>query len=81
MAAALPGRAEQSGRSDRVPRIWMDDNSAFAAACRPLTFLPEDTFDKQPFVDHELIFVCRARLDDRASLLHQLQIDATRGAL
>jgi len=46
----------------------------------PTTLLPEDALDSQPFVDHELIFVCRARLDDRAGLLQQLQIDSARGA-
>jgi asparagine synthetase B (glutamine-hydrolysing) len=31
-------------------------------------------------IDPELIFVCRARLDDRAGLLRLLRIDAVRGA-
>jgi len=74
MAAALPGRTEPG------QPIWLDESGAFAAAFRPLTLLPEDPFDSQPFVDHELIFVCRARLDDRAGLLQQLQIDSTHGA-
>src|SRR5882757_4852008 len=74
MAAALPGRI------DPGEHIWLDESAAFAAAFRPLTLLPEDAFDSQPFVDHELIFVCRARLDDRAGLLQQLQIDSAQGA-
>src|SRR4051812_30492049 len=74
MAAALPGR------NDLGDQIWLDESAAFAAAFRPVTLLPEDSFDSQPFVDHELMFVCRARLDDRAGLLQQLQIDSTHGA-
>jgi asparagine synthase (glutamine-hydrolysing) len=74
MAAALPGRNEP------VESIWLDESAAFAAAFRPLTLLPEDAFDNQPLVDQELIFVCRARLDDRAGLLQQLQIDSAQGA-
>ena len=74
MAAALPGRNEP------VESVWLDESAAFAAAFRPLTLLPEDAFDSQPLVDHELIFVCRARLDDRAGLLQQLQIDSAQGA-
>jgi asparagine synthase (glutamine-hydrolysing) len=75
MASALPGR-----NSPAEENTWLDESAAFAAASRPLTLLPEDAFDSQPFVDHELVFVCRARLDDRAGLLQQLQIDSVHGA-
>jgi asparagine synthase (glutamine-hydrolysing) len=71
MAAALPGRDESS--------IWLDESGAFAAASRAAVILPEDGLDSQPFVDHELIFVCRARLDDRPGLLQQLHIDSAEG--
>ena len=73
MAAALPGRGTE-------PSLWIDESGAFAAASRPAIILPEDSFDQQPLVDHELIFVCRVRLDDRAGLLQQLQIDSAQGA-
>jgi asparagine synthase (glutamine-hydrolysing) len=86
MASALPGRGDPLGRAE-VPgsertgqHTWLDDSTAFAAAFRPTSLLPEDALDTQPFVDHELIFVCRARLDDRAGLLQQLQIDSAHGA-
>src|SRR5882724_10963113 len=74
MASALPGR------NDPGEHLWLDESAAFAAAFRQLTVLPEDQLDSQPFVDPELIFVCRARLDDRAGLLQRLQIDSSRGA-
>src|SRR5262245_27666547 len=74
MAAALPGRGLDTSN------IWLDEGGAFAAASRPTVILPEDPFDSQPLADHELVFVCRARLDDRTGLLQQLQIDSTRGA-
>jgi asparagine synthase (glutamine-hydrolysing) len=80
MAAALPGRAELLSLGDPAHAVWIDDSGAFAAACRGLPWLPEDPLDIQPAVDPELIFVCRARLDDRAGLLQLLQIDAARGA-
>jgi asparagine synthase (glutamine-hydrolysing) len=81
MAAALPGRVELLSRADPARNVWMDDSGAFAAASRQMAILPEDNFDTQPFVDPELIFVCRARLDDRAGLLQLLQIDSARGAV
>jgi asparagine synthase (glutamine-hydrolysing) len=80
MAAALPGRAELLSRGDPAHAVWVDDSGAFGAACRALPWLPEDPLDIQPAVDPELIFVCRARLDDRAGLLQLLRIDAARGA-
>jgi asparagine synthase (glutamine-hydrolysing) len=80
MASALPGRTDPPGYERPGDNIWLDESAAFAAAFRPLTLLPEDAFDSQPFVDHELIFVSRARLDDRAGLLQQLQIDSAQGA-
>jgi asparagine synthase (glutamine-hydrolysing) len=80
MAAALPGRGELLSRGDPAHAVWIDASGAFAAACRGLPWLPEDPRDIQPAVDLELIFVCRARLDDRAGLLQLLQIDAARGA-
>jgi asparagine synthase (glutamine-hydrolysing) len=80
MASALPGRNEHPAKTEPGENIWLDESGAFAAAFRPLILLPEDVFDSQPFVDHELIFVCRARLDDRAGLLQQLQIDSAHGA-
>jgi asparagine synthase (glutamine-hydrolysing) len=80
MASALPSRNDLHGSERPGENIWLDESAAFAAAFRPLSLLPEDSFDSQPFVDHELIFVCRARLDDRAGLLQQLQIDSAHGA-
>src|SRR5262249_31390505 len=74
MAAALPGRSLETSN------LWLDDSGAFAAASRPTILLPEDGLDNQPFVDHELSFVCRARLDDRAGLVQQLHIDSAYGA-
>jgi asparagine synthase (glutamine-hydrolysing) len=74
MCAALPGRLS-------APRnTWLDDNGEFGAAFRPLAILPEDSFESQPFVDADLVFVCRARLDDRRQLLEELQIEPKRGA-
>ena len=80
MAAALPGREDLLSRGDPARPIWLDDSGAFAAAYRGVPILPEDNLDRQPCVDPELIFVGRARLDDRAGLLQHLQIDATHGA-
>jgi asparagine synthase (glutamine-hydrolysing) len=80
MAAALPGRNGLT-RGNPAQSTWLDDSGAFAAAQRAIPLLPEDHLDRQPFVDVELIFVCRARLDDRAGLLQQLQIDAASGAV
>jgi asparagine synthase (glutamine-hydrolysing) len=80
MAAALPGRGDLLSRGDPGHSTWLDGSGAFAAACRAMPLLPEDPLDVAPFVDLELIFVCRARLDDRAGLLQRLQIDSTRGA-
>jgi asparagine synthase (glutamine-hydrolysing) len=74
MAAALPSRSADDST------LWIDDSGAFAAGARLAVLLPEDGFDSQPFVDHELTFVGRARLDDRAGLLQQLQIDSAHGA-
>src|SRR5262249_22485395 len=74
MAAALPGRSGDDSN------LWIDESGAFAAAWRLAILLPEDAFDSQPFVDRELILVGRARLDDRAGLLQQLQIDSAHGA-
>jgi asparagine synthase (glutamine-hydrolysing) len=74
MAAGLPGRHGYTGH------VWRDESGAFAAAARVAVLLPEDTFDEQPFIDHELIFVCRARLDDRSGLLQQLHIDSAQAA-
>src|SRR5215470_12264391 len=74
MASALPRRT--GGESN----VWLDESGAFAAASRPSVLLPEDAFCGQPLIDHELIFVCRVRLDDRAGLLQQLQIDSAHGA-
>jgi asparagine synthase (glutamine-hydrolysing) len=74
MAAALPGRHADDSN------LWIDESGAFAAAAHLAILLPEDGLDSQPFVDTELIFVARARLDDRAGLLQQLQIDSTQGA-
>lgn len=80
MAAALPGRGDLLSRADPAHAVWIDASGAFAAATRSLPVLPEDPLDTQPAVDRELIFACRARLDDRAGLLELLQIDGTRGA-
>src|SRR6201996_5714774 len=80
MAAALSGRGDLLSLGDPTHAVWVDASGAFAAACRGLPWLPEDPLDVQPAVDLELIFVCRARLDDRARLLQLLQIDAMRGA-
>ena len=80
MAAALPGRGELLSLADPSHCTWLDASGGFAAACHAVPILPEDQLDSQPFVDHELSFVCRARLDDRAGLLQMLQIDSSRGA-
>jgi asparagine synthase (glutamine-hydrolysing) len=80
MAAALPGRSDLLSRGDPAHAVWIDESGAFAAVCRGVPLLPEDPLDARPCVDPELIFVCRARLDDRAGLLQLLQIDTTRGA-
>lgn len=74
MCAALPGRGA-------TPRnLWLDEDGGFGAAFRPATILPEDAFESQPFVDQDLVFVARARLDERAQLLDRLQIEPKRGA-
>jgi asparagine synthase (glutamine-hydrolysing) len=80
MAAALPGRGELLSRADPTHDVWVDESRAFAAAARMIPLLPEDPLDAPPMVDRELIFVCRARLDDRAGLLQLLQIEPGRGA-
>ncbi len=80
MAAALPGRGELLSRADPAHAVWVDASGAFAAASRMIPLLPEDPLDAPPAVDRELIFVCRARLDDRAGLLQLLQIEPARGA-
>jgi asparagine synthase (glutamine-hydrolysing) len=80
MAAALPGRSDLLSRGDPAHAVSVDASGAFAAACRGMPLLPEDPQAVQPAADLELIFVCRARLDDRAGLLQLLQIDAARGA-
>ena len=80
MAAALPGRGELLSRTDPAHAAWVDDSGAFAAASRTIPLLPEDPLDAHPAVDRELIFVCRARLDDRAGLLQLLEIEPARGA-
>jgi asparagine synthase (glutamine-hydrolysing) len=80
MATALPGRGELLSRADPAHALWVDASGAFAAASRMIPLLPEDPLDAPPAVDRELIFVCRARLDDRAGLLQLLQIEPALGA-
>jgi asparagine synthase (glutamine-hydrolysing) len=74
-AAGLPGWGAVAHT------VWRDDNGRCSVAARPNSMAPEDAFDSQPFVDPELVFVCRARLDNRAELLDLLRIDAARGIL
>jgi asparagine synthase (glutamine-hydrolysing) len=74
MSAALPGRGSPARN------IWLDDDGGFSAASRSVTILAEDAFESQPFVDPDLVFVARARLDDRSLLLKRLQIEPRRGA-
>jgi asparagine synthase (glutamine-hydrolysing) len=74
MSAALPGRGSAARN------VWRDNDGEFGAAFRALPILPEDELESQPFVDPDLVFVARARLDDRAQLLNQLQIEPERGA-
>jgi asparagine synthase (glutamine-hydrolysing) len=75
LSAALPGRISAARN------VWMDENGELGVAFRAVPILPEDTFESQPFVDSELVFVARARLDERAQLLDLLQIDPKRGAV
>jgi asparagine synthase (glutamine-hydrolysing) len=74
MCAALPGRGA-------APRnFWLDEDGEFGTAFRAVPILPEDAFESQPFVDQDLVFVARARLDERAQLLDRLQVEPKRGA-
>src|ERR1700761_21514 len=75
LSAALPGRISAARN------VWMDENGELAVTFRAVPILPEDSFESQPFVDSDLVFVARARLDERAQLLDLLQIDGKRGAV
>jgi asparagine synthase (glutamine-hydrolysing) len=74
MAAALPA-------SEGAPcRIWREAAGRCCIACRYAPVTPEDTFNGQLAVEPELVFVCRARLDNRAELLSSLRIREMCGA-
>ena len=62
------------------PMATWCDGRGFAVVSRALDILPEDRFEQQPFVDEELAFICRARLDRRDDLLEALEIDGASGA-
>ena len=51
-----------------------------AAAATTAGTLPEDVFDRQPLVSDDLVFVCRARLDNRAELERMLGSGDTKAA-
>jgi asparagine synthase (glutamine-hydrolysing) len=68
MAAALPASAGTPSR------IWREATGRCSMAFRHSPLTPEDTFNSQPTVELDLVFVCRARLDNRAELLSSLCI-------
>src|SRR5579872_4116476 len=74
MATALPRLGGVA------PLIRLDVHGTYAAAVRPIPILPEDVFDAQPCIEPDLVFVGRARLDDRTCLLGQLEIAPEAGA-
>lgn len=55
-----------------APRLWSDPGRAAAAAVLKPDFVPEDLFDAQPIVGEDRVFVCQARLDNRAELIDRL---------
>src|ERR1700679_3759876 len=71
MAAALRG-------SDRAPRLWREARGLAGFGAAPTGILPEDRFDAQPLSNDSLVFVCEARLDNRAELISRLDIDRWR---
>jgi hypothetical protein len=68
MAAALPASAGAPSR------IWREATGRCSMAFRHSPLTPEDTFNNQPTVKLDLVFACRARLDNRAELLSSLCI-------
>lgn len=65
MAGALRG-------APGPPRLWRDADGRAAAAALAPGFLPEDRYDAQPLAGEERLFVCQARIDNRAELLGRL---------
>ena len=55
-------------------RTWADDDGTLAVAAATTGILPEDVFDRQPFVDGDLVFVCQARIDNRDEILQALGV-------
>ncbi len=64
-AAALRGGAG-------APALWCDEQGRAGLVHRPAGILPEDSFDRQPFVSDSLVFVAQARIDNREELLTRL---------
>jgi len=73
VAASLRG-------SSSPPQRWCDARGRIGAAAAATGILPEDAFDEQPYVNDSLVFVCEARLDNRAELIDRLAIGAAAGA-
>lgn len=67
MASTLRG-------GDGAPRVWLDRERIAGAASLAPHFVPEDAFDLQPLVDQQRVFVCQARIDNRAELLQMLGV-------
>lgn len=67
MAAELRGGNGQA-------RFWVDSDRGAAAASVKPWFVPEDAYDVQPLASAERLFVCQARLDNRAELIERLRI-------
>jgi asparagine synthase (glutamine-hydrolysing) len=85
LLAAGPRAAEDGEAMERMAatlrgtggtaRSWRSaDRRAGAASLAP-AFVPEDAFDVQPLVSGERVFVCQARIDNRAEVEGQLGIE------
>jgi asparagine synthase (glutamine-hydrolysing) len=53
---------------------WRDERGRAGIAATVAGTLPEDAHDRQPLINSKVVFVCRARLDNRAELLEWLDV-------
>ena len=59
-----------------VTRVWFDLATGLAVAGGSAGTLPEDIFDRQPYVDEETCFLADGRVSNRAEIADQLGISA-----
>src|ERR1700722_1929485 len=78
--AAMDMMSRHLGPSGTAQPAWFDERGGCSAAVRPVWLLPEDSFETQPLVDEELVFLCRGRLDKRSNLSDALGLDPHRTA-